>query len=66
MISVAERSVLSQHFVNGTEESVESIVGVEKKVIEKPLSYGEFKAAVRRTAESSNAPTHEEFMWEVS
>lgn len=66
LISVAERSVLSQHFVNGTEESVESIVGVEKKVIEKPLSYGEFKAAVRRTAENSNAPSHEEFMWEVS
>ena len=52
--------------MNGTEESVESIVGVEKKVVEKPLSYGEFKQAVRRKAEASNAPTHEEFMWEVS
>mmetsp|Transcript_10327 Transcript_10327/g.13975 ORF Transcript_10327/g.13975 Transcript_10327/m.13975 type:complete len:128 (+) Transcript_10327:590-973(+) len=66
LISVAERSVLSQHFVNGTEESVESIVGVSKQVVEKPISYVEFKSAVRRKAENSNAPTHEEFMWEVS
>ena len=28
VISVAERSVLSQNFVNGTEESEESIIGV--------------------------------------
>ena len=53
LISVAERSVLSQHFVNGTEESEASIVGVAKKPVEKPLSYGEFKAAVRRHAEQS-------------
>ena len=66
MASVAERSMLSQNFVNGTEESEESIVGVAKKVVEKPLPYGEFKSAVRRTAELSTAPTHEEFMWEVS
>ena len=31
VISVAERSVLSQNFVNGTEESEESIIGVLKK-----------------------------------
>ena len=66
LISVAERSVLSQHFVNGTEESVESIVGISKRHVEKPLSYGEFKSAVRRRAEYSQAPTHEEFMNEVS
>ena len=66
MISVAERSVLSMHFVNGTEESEESIVGVTQKPKEKPLSYGEFKAAVRRTSEISQAPTHKEFLYEVS
>ena len=48
VISVAERSVLSQNFVNGTEESEESIIGVTKKNIQKPLAYGEFKEAVRR------------------
>ena len=48
LISVAERSVLSQNFVNGTEESEESIVGIEKKVNQKPLAYGEFKEAVKR------------------
>ena len=66
LISVAERSVLSQRFFNVTEESVESIVGMPKKTIEKSLPYGEFKAAVRRQAEQSQAPTHEEFMWEIS
>ena len=66
LISVAERSVLSQHFVCGTEESEESIVGVAKKHVEKPISYVEFKNAVRRTADDSEALTHEEFMWEVS
>ena len=33
VISVAERSVLSQNFVNGTEESEESIIGVAKKQV---------------------------------
>ena len=46
VISVAERSVLSQNFVNGTEESEESIIGVLKKNVQKPLAYGEFKEAV--------------------
>jgi len=63
---VADRSVLSQHFVNGTEDSVESIVGVSKPVVEKPLAYLEFKKVVKRNAENSTAPNHEEFMWEVS
>ena len=48
VISVAERSVLSQNFVNGTEESEESIIGVAKKQVQKPLAYAEFKEAVRR------------------
>lgn len=49
VISVAERSVLSQNFVNGTEESEESIIGVTKKNDKKkPLAYCEFKEAVRR------------------
>ena len=64
--SVAERSVLSQNFVNGTEETEESIIGIEKKPTEKPLAYIEFKEAVKRQAEESTAPTHEEFMWEVT
>ena len=66
VVSVADRSMMSQNFVHGTEESEESILGVAKKVIVKPLPYGEFKSAVRRTASSSTAPTHEQFMWEVS
>ena len=66
MASVAERSVLSQNFVNGTETSTSSIVGVEKKVAPKPMAYNEFKRAVRRVADVSTAPNHEEFMNEVS
>ena len=66
VVSVAERSVLSQNFVNGTEETEESIIGVAKKTVQKPLAYGEFKDAVRRQADMSTAPTHDEFMWEVS
>ena len=64
--SVADRSVLSQNFVNGTEESEESIIGIERKPTEKPLAYVEFKEAVKRKAEESTAPTHKDFMWEVS
>ena len=30
------------------------------------MAYGEFKEAVKRCADESTAPTHEEFMWEVS
>ena len=57
---------MSQNFVHGTEESEESIIGVLKKNGHKPLAYGEFKEAVKRQADASTAPTHEEFMWEVS
>ena len=57
---------MSQNFVNGTEETEESIIGVAKEKVSKPLAYGEFKEAVRRQADMSTAPTHEEFMWEVS
>lgn len=66
VLSVAERSVLSQNFVHGTEDSEESIIGVAKKVKIKPLAYCEFKEAVKRQADTSTAPTHNEFMWEVS
>ena len=63
--SVAERSVLSQNFVCGTETS-ESQIGVEKIPRCKPIAYNEFKDAVRRKADTSDAPNHEHFMWEVS
>lgn len=66
VVSVAERSVLSQNFIHGTEDSVSTVVGVTKEVSRKPLAYGEFKRAVKREADVSTAPTHGEFIWEVS
>lgn len=65
VVSVAERSVLSQNFVCGTETS-ESEIGVDKIPRSKPIAYNEFKDAVRRKADFSDAPNHEHFMWEVS
>ena len=65
IVSVAGRSVLSQNFMNGTEDSVETVLGVTKEVVKKPLVYGEFKEAVKRIAGQSTAPTHEEFMQET-
>jgi len=37
--SVAERSMLSRNFVHGTEDSVDTVPGVTKEVIRKPLVY---------------------------